>query len=355
MVGTRARCQQLRGGEILVESPGDDGCGIKSRGSRSGGWVQRQFQAGTGADIESRQDEDAEERSSLVGCILPGPVSTLDVLADENRVGVPVAGTDEVQCHPEPVLDVVRIGRNHDRTAIDREVGQAGVRCPEHSRCVGDSGRRRRVGAQQGIVQVRVVERGRFHVTAIADVTEPAVLVEVVVVNHAREGFDVRNPAGNSRVAQRSVGDDSLQVIPVQERQQGHRPWTNPGVGDEGGWVRAGVQDRIPVVGGRQLAVGSTREVLSRCGQLLQSVGTLGPPGGGPGVHDGRHDQGCQHGDDGDHHQQFDQGKALAPRYGTGHVSCHGSGHRGKTPGLVVFEDAHRDKFSPGQPSGKKA
>ena len=57
---------------------------------------------------------------------------------------------------------------------------------------------------------------------------------------------------------------------------------------------------------------------------MLQIVGTLDPSSGSPCVHDGWHDQGGQHGDDRDHHQQFDQGKAPAAgcdtRSPSGHV-----------------------------------
>ena len=80
---------------------------------------------------------------------------------------------------------------------------------------------------------------------------------------------------------------------------------------------RAAVGGSRPVVGRRNVHDPSRRKHPERIGivmqgesQLLQVVATLRPAGRFAGLLDRRQQQGNQHGDDGDHHQQFDQRKS---------------------------------------------
>jgi hypothetical protein len=68
-----------------------------------------------------------------------------------------------------------------------------------------------------------------------------------------------------------------------------------------------------PLDARRQAALGVV-VVVHRQADLLQVVGALGAPGGLAGTLHGRQEQGDEHADDRDDHQQLDQGETASPR-----------------------------------------
>ena len=124
--------------------------------------------------------------------------------------------------------------------------------------------------------------------------------------------------------------------------------------------IDVGRRIRPPVAAARQELVGVV-VVLKSHAQLLQVVVAVGPPGRLPGRLDGRQQQGHQDPDNGDHHQQLDQGEprpaalrhdkhlydkkrlpAPSPRVGRlgGGRACRLEYHKDRDKARVVYETA---------------
>ena len=187
MVGAGTRRLESRRGQVLVESSRDDSrvreaCDA-SQCQLSGNRVR--------VEVDARCHEYPKQRTALSAirhglsrCVrVPGPVSCLEVLSEEDRVGVAVAGADEVQGH---LVDILF----ESNGTGDQARGHPVVGRPEDARGVCHS---LAVGPPViktvgfGRLQVCVLEGRQTHVATVANVTQSTALTEVVVVDHTAQ------------------------------------------------------------------------------------------------------------------------------------------------------------------------